>query len=118
MASSHVPCKISLPPEQLAIYQRKIDEIGFDPYGIDKKFFSISKISDWPKIEYPDLYNYLVLTSSTYNQDQMKAYKSLQAYNYFVAGWVGDINVGKITSDIYLIMSKVRKLRKFHFDFM
>lgn len=37
---------------------------------------------DYPEVEYNDLYNYLVFTTILYIQDEMKAYKSLQSYNF------------------------------------
>ena len=37
----------------------------------------------WPNIEYPDIYNYFITTPS-YTKQQLKAYKSLDGYKYFV----------------------------------
>lgn len=45
----------------------------------------------WPDVEYPDILNYLIATLSLYTQQQSKTYKSLEAYKYFVDGWI--INV-------------------------
>ena len=43
-------------------------------------------------------FNYLVATPSLYTQDQLKAYKSLDAYNFYVNGWVSDISVVSLAS--------------------
>jgi len=41
-----------------------------------------------PQITYPYVFNYLVLTISSYTLVQFKACKCLEAYNFFVSGWV------------------------------
>ena len=80
---------------QIQLYKDKISVLGFDPYTVDKQFFSIKSVSAWPNISFPDLFNYFVLSTSTFTQEQIKAYKSLQAYSYFVVGWIQEILVGK-----------------------
>lgn len=37
---------------------------------------------------YPDVFNYLILTKSFYTLEQFKVYKSLNANNLYVWGWV------------------------------
>ena len=90
------------------IYIEKIEKIGsVDPYQLDNSFYSITDKKLWPQITYLDLVNYFVFSTSTYTQDEIKAYKSLQSYSYFIAGWVLEIGVGKLTQDLYLIKAKV-----------
>lgn len=41
-----------------------------------------------PETTHVDIMNYLVLSTSYVSCQQMKAYKSLEAHNYFTSGWV------------------------------
>ena len=65
---------------------------------------------EWPEVQYPDIYNYLVVTHSVYTQDMLRAYKSLDAYNLFVNGWVGNVRVLCLVCDqsIFLAFAEVR----------
>ena len=44
-----------------------------------------------PDVSWGDMYNYLVNSPSEYTQDNLKAYKSLEAFNFFVYNHVQDI---------------------------
>ncbi len=46
--------------------------------------FSV-ELEDLPTVEAVDITNYLVLQTSYYTRQQMKAYKSLEAYKFFVS---------------------------------
>ena len=47
-------------------------------------------VTCFPDVTYPDIVtsNYLLFAPSPYSKDDLKAYKSLDAYNQFVCGWV------------------------------
>ncbi|CAM4622664.1 unnamed protein product [Leuciscus chuanchicus] len=45
------------------------------------------KLKDLPTVEAVNITNYLVLQTSYCTRQQMKAYKSLEAYNFFVSGY-------------------------------
>ena len=62
-------------------YREKLGMIGDidDPY-LKARRSSVIDWQLWPEVEYPDIFNYLVATPpSLYTQDQLKAYKSLDA---------------------------------------
>ena len=41
-----------------------------------------------PDLEYGDIYNYLTDTPGSYTKENLKAYKSLEAYNFLYSGHV------------------------------
>ena len=79
---------------------------NIDPYNVSNFLFSDS-MELWPEIEFPDIANYLLFSTSSYTKEQLKAYKSLDAYKYFVAGWVRCIFVGKATDNIKILIGQV-----------
>ena len=52
-----------------------------------------------PDLCFADIFNYLINTPSDYIKENLKAYKSLEAYNFFVCGHVHDVLYHPITSD-------------------
>ena len=48
-------------------------------------------MKQWPEVTYPNIANYLIHTTSTFTFDEMKAYKSLESYNYFISGFVLEV---------------------------
>ena len=71
---------------------KKIKKIGIDPLSIPCEEFDPECL---PPVEQSDLFSYLVLTTSHYTNDQFKNYKSLEAYNPVVSGFVAFVR-GKI----------------------
>ena len=60
---------------------------------------------------YPDVYNYLVLTISLYTGEEMRAYKSLDGFNFLVNGWLNNIAVvarGSVRQRNYLFLSAIK----------
>ena len=54
-----------------------------DPYEIPEERWS-DDISLWPPVEFGDMYSYLVETPGQFTKEKLKAYKSLDAFNYYI----------------------------------
>ena len=79
----------SLSAENRQIYDEKLKfTTGIDPYAVSDNFY-LQSMDEWPEIEFPDIVNYLLFSTSMFTKEQLKAYKSL--HSYFVAGWVRSI---------------------------
>jgi hypothetical protein len=79
---------------------------GIDPYRLKKSDFSYNH-DDFPFITFPDISNYLVLSMSFYTTQQMKAFKSMEAYNFFVSGWVKDVGSKNLNDGSHLVYARV-----------
>ena len=62
-----------------------------DPYYQIKEDEWSGDLSSVPCITFPDIYVYCVLKTAFYTNEDVKAYRSLQAHNYFENGFVQTI---------------------------
>ena len=85
-------------------YLEKIAVIGIDPLLIPKQKFDPECL---PPVEASDLLSYLVHETSFYTNAQFKAFRSLQAYNQMVSGFISSI-LGHIIKKKYVVAAKVR----------
>ena len=60
-----------------------------------------------PPIESTDLLCYLVIDTSYYTAQQFKPFKSLEAYNQMVSGFIMSVQ-GKIICNKFVVLGKVR----------
>ena len=82
-------CANTLDPLVKKRYMQKIACIGVDRFLIScQKYYA----ECLPPTESIDLVSYLVLETSHYNKEQFKAFKSLQAYNQLVSGFVQSVH--------------------------
>ena len=95
---------ISLESHVKLRYLQKISVVGIDPASIPSEQFDPECL---PPIEQSDLFSYLVLHTSYYTNAQYKNYKSLEAYNQVVSGFVASVK-GKIVSGKHVVVAKVR----------
>ena len=97
----------TLPPETQNRYHDKLRDLGFtdlekdDPYLPDITSKSSKKSAaspvpplwsedntKWPSIEFGAIYVYFTDSPGPFTRDSMRAYKSLNAYEYSVDRWV------------------------------
>ena len=101
-------CKVRYMEKLTSLF--KSDEIE-DPYLIsNEKFSSVlkSKAPDLPNLAYPDTHHYSVHSVSSYTNQELKAYKSSEAYGYFVAGYISNVRCLKISNtNNYIVKSQV-----------
>ena len=96
------------PPNQKR-YKEKLKVIGdIDTYSAPDSHFPV-KIGDFPSICYPDIVNYLVFSPSPFSADDMRTYKSLEAYNQAIESWVRDVKV-MTTGGLKVVKGKVIRL--------
>ena len=84
-------------------YLQKISIVRVDLASIPSEEFDPECL---PPIEAVNLQGYLVLETSYYTKQQFKAFKSLEAYNHMVSGFVTSVR-GRIISGKYVV-AKVR----------
>ena len=85
-------------------YLKKVAVIAVDPITIPDEHFSSECL---PSVEAADLLSYLVLETSFYTKQQFKAYKSLEAYNFMVSGFITSVQ-GCVLREKYIVTGKVR----------
>ena len=90
MAASRSSYSDSLDYESRKRYFDKLKtdyEVLLDPYSVSDDQW-VDDVRKWPSVEFGDLYSYLIETKGPYTKESLKAYKSLEAYNYFHSGYV------------------------------
>ena len=65
------------------LYNSKDPDIAIDPYQIDNGKWK-DDITLWPPVEFGEIYTYLIDTPGPFTREKMKAYKSLEAFNYYI----------------------------------
>lgn len=80
-----------------------------DPFTLPDKDWS-DEMTNLPEISWRDVTDYLIDSPSIYTKERMKAYKSLQAYDFFICGHVQDCFYHEISSnnDFCFIKTEVR----------
>jgi len=92
-------------------YEQKLAElkISDDPIVlVDKDFDLTTSIRKWPDVSFADIFCFLINYPSQFSSGCLKAYKSLEAYNYVTSGLVSKVRVKQIIGNNFLIVAKVR----------
>ena len=89
--------------------QRYLDKLrvidNVDPYTLPSGAWGKDEAS-FPAVSYPDIVNYLIFGKSFYSMDDMKAWKSLEAYNQLTSGWISDLSVF-VKNGYHVVSAKV-----------
>lgn len=95
----------------IGVYIEKIMIINScDPYILtnDPSALWTNNLDKLSEVTYPVIFNYLVLTKSAYILEEFKAFKSLEAYNFFVSRWISNTrwisinNVVLVIAELYM----------------
>jgi hypothetical protein len=110
------PLYEGLSPEDKRRYAEKCKQLGVvDPYLLPLGAMTpVALCQELPEVTFADIYIYLIQFPSSYTGESMKAYKSLDAYKFFLAGKVGDVKVWKKCGSgggksIFIIRARVRQ---------
>ena len=79
----------TLDPQVKKRYMQKIACIGVDPFLFSRQNCDAECLAPTESI---DLVSHLVLETSYYTKEKFKAFKSLQAYNQLVSGFVQSVH--------------------------
>ena len=95
-------------------YKDKITVNGIllrDPFQITEKEW-INDPSLRPPVQFGDIWNYLVNTPGQYTAESLRAYKSLDGYNFFVSGHVRDVWYRSVSESVCYLKSFVLPSQK------
>ena len=87
--------QVKLDYEAKRRYKQKLkfeDEELPDPYSLRSELDLLDNPKIWPDIEFGNIYTYLINTKGLYTKESLKAYKSLEAYNFFHSGHVRTVS--------------------------
>lgn len=84
---------------------RMCDDIN--PFMLRPGTDTASDVDMFPEICYGDIVNYLVFSANFLTLEQMKAFKSTEAHNYFTSGWVKCLSAKQLQDDKVLLLGEV-----------
>ena len=64
----------------------------------------INDPTQWPSLEWPEVYEYLVESPGVFTRESMKSRKSLEAHNQFTNGWVKTVFYYRIANENIVIL--------------
>ena len=83
-------------------YLEKLHLVGLedsdDPYSELNSSKFTDDLTKWPAVEYSHIFRYFITRPGLYTQEQLVAWKQLDAYNYFLTGHVRKISVSSLGS--------------------
>ncbi|KAG0433259.1 hypothetical protein HPB47_020110 [Ixodes persulcatus] len=79
---------------------------GVDPHTLGIGADPTPDADVQPATTHMDIINYLVLSTNYVSLQQMKAFKTLDAHNYFTSGWVKSLKAMRLPSKRIVMLSK------------
>ncbi|KAH6945978.1 hypothetical protein HPB50_010981 [Hyalomma asiaticum] len=93
-------------PERLR-YAEKVEMCDrIDPFTLRPGTDTSSDVNVFPGICYEDIANYLVFSANYLTLEEMKAFKSTEAHNYFTSGWVKGLSAKQLQDDKVLLLGE------------
>ena len=70
---------------QKELYSKKLQllQLSDDPYAITEEKWK-DDVALWLKVEFGQIYIYLIDTPGQFTREKLKAYKSLDVFNYYI----------------------------------
>ena len=65
------------------IYNSNDPAVLVDPFAVEEDKWK-DDVSLWPAVEFGQIYTYLIDSPGQFTREKMKAYKSLDAFNYYI----------------------------------
>ena len=85
-----------------------------DPYGLSNNWKK--DVSLLPDISWADMYNYLINTLNAYTDENLKAYNSLEVFNFFVYNHVQDVFCHSVSEESKFCCVKTGKIEIVWFE--
>ncbi|KAG0430515.1 hypothetical protein HPB47_022642 [Ixodes persulcatus] len=90
-----------------ARYESKVKMCdGVDPYTLRVGADTAPVADVQPATTHVDIIDYLVLSTKYVSLQQMKAFKALNACNYFKTGWVKGLTAMRLPSNRIIVLSE------------
>lgn len=80
-----------------------------DPYPLQPVLNTVTNVNEFPELMHRDIVNYLVYSSSFVTLEEMKAYKSIEAHNYFTSVCVASLSAKRLQGDNVPVVGEVSR---------
>ncbi|KAH7977265.1 hypothetical protein HPB49_000231 [Dermacentor silvarum] len=75
-----------------------------DPYTLRPGVDTTMDVNVFPEVTHGDIVSYIVYSSGFVTLEEMKAFKSMEAHNYFTSGWVRSLSAMRLRDEKVLLL--------------